>query len=59
MEDGWVDTLNKKARELDVIATWASILNLGQVRDHCRFAASAIRDEVARLARISREAEPA
>lgn len=34
----WNDTLQEKINELEFIAQWASIVNLGRVRDSCRTA---------------------
>lgn len=39
MSDPWISTLTKKIYELELIASWASQVGYGTVRDHCRVAA--------------------
>lgn len=44
----WIDTLSQKKSELELIASWASIVNLGTVRDACRTAIYEIKLEIDR-----------
>lgn len=52
----WTDTLRGKVHELELIASWASQVNLGRVRDHIRMATAEIQDEVARIETAEKEA---
>ena len=42
----WEDTIREKISELELIASWASIVNLGSVRDHIRHATYELRKEL-------------
>ena len=44
----WPDVLKEKAMELECIASWASLVKLGTVRDHCRRAIAELRDAARR-----------
>lgn len=50
----WSDTVREKIRELEAIATWASMTNFGGVRDYCRLASSALKFELERAVEIER-----
>ncbi len=41
----WVSVLNDRMNELEIIATWASLTNLGRVRDACRLAICELKQE--------------
>ena len=49
MNNQWINALREKATELEIIASWASLVNLGKVRDACRIAKSEILSEIKRL----------
>lgn len=61
----WDNTLNEKINELELIATWASIVNYGNCRDHVRMAISDLkrikedREELLRLCKEIDEKEAA
>lgn len=42
----WEDTLREKISDLELIASWASIVNLGRVRDHIRHATADLKKEL-------------
>lgn len=42
----WIQTLERKQQDLEHIASWASMVNLGDVRDHCRKATAVLRREI-------------
>ena len=44
----WDDVLHEKASDLDLIASWASQVGMGDVRDLCRQAAHRLRQEAQR-----------
>ena len=44
----WEQTLTRKMQDLEFIASWASQVQLGRVRDHIREATAEIRREIER-----------
>ncbi len=60
MANNWEDTVRGKMNELESIASWASIVGFGQVRDHCRLAKGELLRELERvrlMIRVSNEAD--
>jgi hypothetical protein len=55
--NGWLDVLREKASELSLIASWASQVGLGRVRDYCRNAECEVRDEIKRQEAMERSSE--
>lgn len=60
----WTATCQQQLAQLNLIADWAAITNLGIVRDHVRYAASELRkhiewrEEQEALVKKEREATP-
>lgn len=48
----WEDTIRNKMADLNLIASWAAITNLGRVRDYCRSASYELRLELERCAKM-------
>lgn len=44
--ESWKQTLREKIKDLEMIASWASMCGYGTVRDHCRLAQSRLKDEM-------------
>lgn len=42
----WIEICNEKIHELELIAQWGSMVNLGIVRDYCRLAQAEIKAEI-------------
>jgi hypothetical protein len=42
--DSWIETLESKAMEIESLASWASIVGYGEVRDQLRIAKSSLID---------------
>lgn len=42
----WIENVEQKIRELELIAQWGSLCNLGKVRDYCRMAEHELREEI-------------
>lgn len=53
----WNETLQDYSTRLNSIAEWASIVNLGNVRDYCRLAKSELEKEQKRIQENSLESE--
>lgn len=47
--DQWIRTLKEKLSELELLSSWASIVNLGNVRDYIRRAEYELKQEIKRL----------
>jgi len=45
----WAAIIQEKMRELELIASWASMVHLGSVRDNCRIAVSELKHELSRF----------
>ena len=45
----WINTLTEKVNELELIASWASIVEYGKVRDYCRKAKYELVEKIRRL----------
>lgn len=56
IEDPWVVTLQEKISELELIASWASQVQIGRARDYCRLASSTLKDVIERYQEIKGEA---
>lgn len=48
MNNQWVDTLNGKIAELELVASWASMTNYSRVRDLCREASAELVESLKR-----------
>lgn len=53
MSDQWIDTLRQKKSQIDLLASWASQVNLGTCRDHLRLASADIACECSGWSRAS------
>jgi hypothetical protein len=42
----WIDVLKGKIADLELIASWASCVGLGKVRDYCRLAEHQLKEEI-------------
>ncbi len=49
----WIRILEQKQTELELIASWASQVNLGKVRDYCREAKFELVEEISRLRKMT------
>jgi hypothetical protein len=54
---GWVGTLRVKMHELELIASWASQVQLGTVRDYCRKAIADLKYQEERFIELCEEYE--
>jgi hypothetical protein len=51
--DAWIKTLKEKLSELELLSSWASIVNFNEVRDNIRKAEYALKEEIKNLERRS------
>jgi hypothetical protein len=46
MKDSWIDILAQKAYEIELLASWASIVGYGDMRDHLRMAKARVMERI-------------
>ena len=48
-DTAWIAVLREKISDLELIASWATVTQFGNVRDHCRQASFALSQEIDRI----------